>query len=424
MQIKSFFLLFLFIPLIFCSTGTTKDYPKTSIRNGVLDVDIYLPDAEKGYYRGTRFEWSGLVQEVRYKGHRFFGDWKPAHDPTNHDDVNGIASEFSMGLFGVDPPLGYPEAKPGDPFLKIGVGLLEKGDEEAYSPFINYDIQKAFEWDIQQGTDWIEFKQEIQPFQGWAYRYSKKITLHENQPVMVVSHTMVNTGTKDISTSQYCHNFILIDREPVGPHYLLAFPYDITAKRSFGAYANLNNNRIFITKELSDKALFSEIASRRFSANKHWFVVNNTLTDAYVRVDVDYPLDIFNLYAARYAICPEPFIDIQLQPNETKQWSNTYEFSAERELKEEPMEWPLDIVIENGFSTPKMPLNDFLSQIYFKTGVKFIIEKDVSGHVQAEVNGKNTIGKILWTAFKDKNLHFKKQHNGVIRIYEIAEEEK
>ena len=36
-------------------------YPEKHISNGVLTAKIYLPDAEKGFYRGTRFDWAGII---------------------------------------------------------------------------------------------------------------------------------------------------------------------------------------------------------------------------------------------------------------------------------------------------------------------------------------------------------------------------
>jgi hypothetical protein len=32
--------------------------PQAEITNAVLKVRCYLPDAQKGFYRGTRFDWS------------------------------------------------------------------------------------------------------------------------------------------------------------------------------------------------------------------------------------------------------------------------------------------------------------------------------------------------------------------------------
>ena len=31
--------------------------------NGVLQAVFYLPDAKDGYYRGARFDWSGVVKQ-------------------------------------------------------------------------------------------------------------------------------------------------------------------------------------------------------------------------------------------------------------------------------------------------------------------------------------------------------------------------
>jgi len=46
-----------------------------------------------------------------------------------HDNVSGTAGEFGMGIAdNVPPPLGFDEAKPGDCFVKIGVGVLRRPD--------------------------------------------------------------------------------------------------------------------------------------------------------------------------------------------------------------------------------------------------------------------------------------------------------
>ena len=32
------------------------DYPSVRLSNGILDVSVFLPDKDKGYYRSARFE--------------------------------------------------------------------------------------------------------------------------------------------------------------------------------------------------------------------------------------------------------------------------------------------------------------------------------------------------------------------------------
>lgn len=408
--------------VVFHIAHSQEEYPKTAISNNLLEVDIYLPDAEKGYYRGTRFEWSGLVQEVRFKGHRFFGDWKYSkHDPNNHDDVNGIPGEFSMGLFGVEGPPGYNEAKPGEPFLKIGVGLLEKIDDKQYSPFEKYHIVKPFEWDIKQGTDWIEFSQEIEPFQGMAYSYNKKTRLLADSPDMLVEHHIKNSGTQTLSTTHYCHNFIKIDGEPINQNYVFFVPFPLKLLRNFVEFASVVDTGIVLKKELVNKALFSEIGGYGRAAAHNSFVVTNRASQARILMESSVSPHIYNFYAARYAICPEPFVRIQLEPGESMDWTNQYTFRAEVELNDDPLEWPLEVRIPGGIDSPKMPLKEFLSQIYFKTGVKFTIDEGIEAFVQAKLPDNPTIQAVLESALKENELLYKKLYSGVIRIYRSEE---
>ena len=83
-------------------------YPMLQLTNGVLDMRIYTPDREAGFYRGVRFDWSGIIERVEYKGHRFYGPWRSAHQSTGNDFVSGPAGEFAM-----DAPMGFDEAAPG-----------------------------------------------------------------------------------------------------------------------------------------------------------------------------------------------------------------------------------------------------------------------------------------------------------------------
>ena len=65
------------------------DPPQAEISNGVVSARLYLPDAQDGYYRATRFDWSGQVASVEYKGHKYFGQWFEKSDPKHHDSHHG-----------------------------------------------------------------------------------------------------------------------------------------------------------------------------------------------------------------------------------------------------------------------------------------------------------------------------------------------
>ena len=92
-----------------------EDFPQTVLANRRMELRVLLPDEEKGFYCGTRFDWSGQMLRVSCEGHRFFEPWRFPHDPLLHNAASGPAEEF--GMFA---PSGYEDARPGETFLNNG----------------------------------------------------------------------------------------------------------------------------------------------------------------------------------------------------------------------------------------------------------------------------------------------------------------
>jgi hypothetical protein len=61
----------------FLMTGAVPvdQFPEATISNESIRARIYLPNNTNGYYRGSRFDWSGVIPELLYKGHSYFGKW-------------------------------------------------------------------------------------------------------------------------------------------------------------------------------------------------------------------------------------------------------------------------------------------------------------------------------------------------------------
>jgi hypothetical protein len=38
-----------------------------------LHATVYLPDAANGFYRETRFDWSGVIGDLTSAGHSYYG---------------------------------------------------------------------------------------------------------------------------------------------------------------------------------------------------------------------------------------------------------------------------------------------------------------------------------------------------------------
>ena len=77
-----------------CTSNSPTTYPTAHISNGLVNAVVYLPDAKTGYYRGSRFDWSGVIGCLTYKGHNYFGVWFPHYDPYLHDAITGPVEEF------------------------------------------------------------------------------------------------------------------------------------------------------------------------------------------------------------------------------------------------------------------------------------------------------------------------------------------
>lgn len=307
----------------FLTSAVAEEFPKAEISNSEIKLSLYLPDPEKGYYRGTRFDWSGIISQVEYKGHTFFEEWKPTHDPSIHDDIVGPVEEFRTD----GTALGYKEAKPGETFVKIGIGLLEKPEEENYSFAKSYKIIKTGPWTVKSDKDWIEFQQEFTEDSGWGYLYTKRISLAKDEPKFTIIHTLKNTGTKDISTSQYNHNFFMIDKEPIGKNYILKFPFDVKIVRDLKGAMSVNGKKLEFNKDLGEgESLFTELEGFGNSALDHRIVIENQKTGAGVRIRGDKPLFQFFFWTVKTTVCPEPYVNMELAPGENVKWNTTYTF--------------------------------------------------------------------------------------------------
>src|SRR5688572_8351917 len=68
-------------------TQAQAQHPEAVISNGLIRARVYLPDPERGFYRSTRFDWSGIISELEYRGHRFYGPWFAQFDPAVRDFI-------------------------------------------------------------------------------------------------------------------------------------------------------------------------------------------------------------------------------------------------------------------------------------------------------------------------------------------------
>jgi hypothetical protein len=309
----------LLLALVQAASGT---FPRAEISNGRIQALIYLPDAQTGYYRGTRFDWSGMIGSARWKGHEYFGQWFEKYDPKIHDAITGPVEEFLTG----DSALGYAEAQPGGTFVRIGAGVVRKPAEAAYRRFETYEIVDPGKWTVNKSASSVEFIHELQdPSSGYAYAYTKRLRLAND--TIVLEHQLKNTGRKPIATSVYNHNFFTLDSQQTGPEFAVRFPFAPRAVRSLNDLAEIKGHELVFVRALErGQTVFTEVEGFGTRSADYDFRIENRKTGAGVRITGDRPLSKLLFWSAWKTVCPEPYIDASVAPGQESSWRITYEF--------------------------------------------------------------------------------------------------
>ncbi len=313
-------------------------YPEAKIANGQIRVKLNLPDAHNGYYRGTRFDWSGVIASLEYKGHTYFGPFYDKFDPGVYDvDLkNGIVAGPISAISGpVDEfgsadgtTQGYAEAKPGGTFIKIGVGVLRKPDEPKYDKFKMYEIADPGKWTIQRHSDSIEFTQEVNDrASGYGYVYTKVLRLVIGHPEMRIEHTLKNTGSKAIAGNVYNHNFFVIDHQPTGPGVVVQFPFQIIDTVDMKGLAEVRGKQIEYLRVLGNgDSAATPIQGFGDAVKDNDITVENHKTGAGVHVVGDQPLAKIYFWSVKTTVCPEAYVNYDVQPGQESKWSLHYQF--------------------------------------------------------------------------------------------------
>lgn len=310
-----------------CAPIEPVSAPRATISNGVVQAVVLLPDAKNGYYRGSRFDWSGVVGCLTYKGHNYFGVWFAQYDPTYHDSITGPVEEF-RAADGESAP-GYNQASPGGIFFKPGVGTLRRTSEGPFDFVAHYPLVDGGKWTVDTGKRQVTFRQELNTRIGASYVYTKRLKLDASQPVLLIEHELKNTGTETIDTQVYNHDFFMLDGVPTGPGMTVRFPFTPQTDKPLENDARLEGNQIVYSRELqAGQSVFATITGYSGRPSDFDFVVENTRTGVGVEESGSLPLSRVVFYSVRTAICPEAYVHVQVAPGQTARWTIRYRFYA------------------------------------------------------------------------------------------------
>ena len=304
-------------------TASGQPFPQTGISNGIITATLYLPDSTSGYYRSTRFDWSGVIKSLQYKGHSYFGEWNKKYDPKLHDAITGPVEEFEA--------VGYDSAKAGEEFLKIGVGVLKRLNEKPYSFATLYPVAEPGAWKVEAGKDQVRFTHTLKDGQGHAYVYTKTVRLVKGKPELVLEHSLKNTGTLGLETRVYDHNFFVIDSQATGPSIRISFPFepkDNGSGHGLGTIGEIRGKQISYLRnmEAGESMYINFLTGYSDDVADYAIRIENLRTGAGVHISGDKPLSRVVFWACPTTSCPEPYIRVKADPGQTFTWKLTYRF--------------------------------------------------------------------------------------------------
>jgi hypothetical protein len=332
-----------------------ESYPYAELSNDEVSMMLYLPDAEEGFYRATRFDWSGMIGRVQYKGHEYVGAWKDSHDPERAADAIGPAESSKGG------GLGFDEALPGGKFIRLGVGIIQKGDASEYDPLHEtYKILDHGQWTVDQGADWITFTQAIQSDFGYGYIYEKTVRLHGKG--FQIEHRLQNTGEKKIELDQVNHNFFVIDNHVTGPAFHIKYPFKVKTNSDTRGLIKVGGLDIEFLKafEAGDRVSV-ELEGFKPLPLFNKFSIENKMAGAGVMVSIDQPVTRAQFWANSKTLCPQHFIQLSIEPDQEQIWTSNYVLFESKRAQ------PIDYTYSKVEIEPEV-----LSIIEDKWGDKFI----------------------------------------------------
>jgi len=307
-----------------------------------LKVEVAQPGT---VYHRTRFDWSGLITQVTLDGSHTFCV------PEDHDPAKGTGGIGLCAEFGIEKAIGYVDAKPGEPFPKLGIGLLKRPQDANYRFFVDHEIASLFPIEIEILPNQARFVVEPLECRGYAVRLTKTLSVNENW--LTIAYHLENRGSQPVHTHEYCHNFIGIDNQPVGVDYRLSMPYAVTLERNRAAFRGFLPPLLrrvtpdFVLDWLVKRMAGSSVVSVNGSEigwkaapkgafycrplgffqteQAQWSLVHTPSAVAVREYDDFLPARVV-LWGAGHVISPEVYIDIDVEPGESQAWTRRYEF--------------------------------------------------------------------------------------------------
>lgn len=287
------------------------------LKTDQLEVKILQPGTR---YRGSRYDWSGIIEQVTLNGkHTFCSEER-------YDGVYG--GMCGIGLCGVfewaDTHI-YDSIPAFDSFPLLGVGLLRKPN---MGPFIFNapHVVEPFTRETSYGENWLTVHTLPRLCCGIAADQVKTIRV-EGQSITIVQ-TITNVGPEKIDAIEFNHNFLKFDDQPICGDYQTSLPYapNITLRR--GELTLLTSGyRPHQFDEVSGSLAFRIRGCEQLAS--HWMKVENQKTGTSVLIEDKFPVTCMYCFTNPDTFSTETYKQISLNPGESITYERIYTFHTQ-----------------------------------------------------------------------------------------------
>lgn len=281
-----------------------------------LQVQVVKPGSE--IYGRTRFNWNCFVNRITLDGQVEFAEPEQRDSTRGTSYGAGICSEYQH-------PAAYESARVGEEYPRLGNGYLLKTDKPFN--FMQNEPCRPFPTIWQVEKDRISFVTDAALCQGFASREEKTICVEGN--TLSIHTKLTNYGKRDIVAQEYNHNFLSLNGEAISPDYTMHLPG--FANLAGGKFLGDNlygddENQCLKLHRLPETAYmtFLDTVKEGFAPYSYKLTSKNssfsvTETDSFVPARAV-------VWGVEHCMCCEVFVQINIQPGQSQEWTRTWTF--------------------------------------------------------------------------------------------------
>lgn len=239
--------------------------------------------------------------------------------------------EFDIGERTLPP--GFDECAPGEAFVKLGVGLLERDSPAPYSFGHAYPVRIRPETTLTLDDTSARFRQRLQAAPD-RFGYDLTVDVRLDDTTMTIDYTLENLGSETINTEQYLHNFCCFDGAPLSAAYTVTTSYEcevcdstgaLLAKPLSGPVRQIDSRTFGFDPSAAEDRAKVFVRPVRSEPTQQWSITHSE-TGTALTVEADQSPPVSAIYVTREQISLEMNVMIGVTPGDTARWSRRYTF--------------------------------------------------------------------------------------------------